>query len=907
MAKSPDGNIWVGTYGGGLDMIEKNPKGNEKKKFQFIHYKNDENKNSISSNQIFSICFDNAGIAWIGTANGLNAFNVSAKTFTHLFHVQDNANSITSNMVRKVYKDDNGKIWICGSGMLDNISQKKNDQSNFFIHHFLPIVATNKNFSHVVVNDLIKDRNDNYWIGTNDNGLIKFRIADKQLSSVEQYTSDERSSYSLTNSTVFNLYEDHSGIIWIGTAKGVSKYLPSKKRFAEVAMNYPLTRNEHSVNTLLTDKFGRLWLGGDSDTLNISNKPSSPFSTKQFPVLPGNDNQVNILYQSKRSDIYIGTFRQGVFVIPNSVDNRLDKKNWLHININANPKLPSNNIYALTEDNEGRILIGTYKGVCRYDPISGRTDSIYASPQELVISDYIIRSLYVDNNNITWCGTDNGLRLIKNGVVIKTFKNNEQDTTSLTNNRITVVFADQNKNIWVGTKAGLNLFNQKENNFHHFPEQNESIQQAIMSIQEDKHGNLWVGTNQGLTKFNINKKKFYHYTIQDGLCSDEFMLNASCKDSSGIFYFSTVNGIVSFIPDSIKPNAYIPPVTITSIKIFDNSIFSLSDTALINTYKREKKLVLDYNQNFFSFQFAALNYINSAANRYAYKLEGIDKQWNQSGTQHFAGYTDIDPGHYVFKVKASNNDGVWNDVPATVEVIILPPWWRTWWFYSLCFITACSIIYLIYRMRLKQILKLYRLRSSIAKDLHDDVGSALSSIALLTQIAKQEKTKASLKPEEIFSRIGDTSKRMIDLMDDIVWAVNPDNDRFSNMLVRMREYAVEMLETKDISFTLKTSEEIDDLKIPMQMRKDYFLIFKEAVNNLAKYAECNHASINIQRSNHSLITSIVDDGRGFDPSIIHSGNGLKNMLERANSIKGKLTIETEKDKGTTITLIIPVT
>ena len=326
LAKSPDGNIWVGTYGGGLDMIEKNPKGNEKKKFQFIHYKNDENKNSISSNQIFSICFDNAGLAWIGTANGLNAFNVSAKTFTHLFHVQDNANSITSNMVRKVYKDDNGKIWICGSGMLDNISQKKNDQSNFFIQHFLPIVATNKNFSHVVVNDLIKDRNDNYWIGTNDNGLIKFRIADKQLSSVEQYTSDERSSYSLTNSTVFNLYEDHSGIIWIGTAKGVSKYLPSKKRFAEVAMNYPLTRNEHSVNTLLTDKFGRLWLGGDSDTLNISNKPSSPFSTKQFPVLPGNDNQVNILYQSKRSDIYIGTFRQGVFVIPNSVDNRLDKK-----------------------------------------------------------------------------------------------------------------------------------------------------------------------------------------------------------------------------------------------------------------------------------------------------------------------------------------------------------------------------------------------------------------------------------------------------------------------------------------------------------------------------------------------------------------------------------------------------
>ena len=189
-----------------------------------------------------------------------------------------------------------------------------------------------------------------------------------------------------------------------------------------------------------------------------------------------------------------------------------------------------------------------------------------------------------------------------------------------------------------------------------------------MSIQEDKHGNLWVGTNQGLTKFNINKKKFYHYTIQDGLCSDEFMLNASCKDIFAIL-FQHCQRHCFVHTDSIKPNAYIPPSYNNEYKTFDNSIFSLSDTALINTYKREKKLVLDYNKTFFLFSLK-LHLITSTPRRTDMRINLKEyKQWNQSGTQHFAGYTDRITGHYVFKVKASNNDGVWNMFP-TVEVIM---------------------------------------------------------------------------------------------------------------------------------------------------------------------------------------------------------------------------------------------
>ena len=287
-------------------------------------------------------------------------------------------------------------------------------------------------------------------------------------------------------------------------------------------------------------------------------------------------------------------------------------------------------------------------------------------------------------------------------------------------------------------------------------------------------------------------------------------------------------------------------------------------------------------------------------------LEGVDPDWNYSGTQRFAGYTDIKPGNYTFKVKGANNDGVWNETPTSIEVIIIPPWWQTWWFYTLCVLFVAALGYLIYRIRVRQVLKLYRLRSSIAKDLHDDVGSALSSIALLSRIAHDGKTNARLNPDEIFSRIGDTSKRMIDLMDDIVWSVNPDNDRFSNMLIRMREYAVEMLEAKDIDFTFKVSENIDELKIPMQMRKDYFLIFKESVNNLAKYSESANAAIAIERISRHIVTTIKDNGKGFDTQLINSRNGLKNMQQRATALKGKLVIESQPGKGTQVTLTIPV-
>ncbi len=900
LAKDKAGRLWVGTYNGGLDRIERSGRAGAVH-YSFTHYRHSNaNNNSLSSDQVLSVCFDNNGVGWIGTTDGLNILDESTKKITRLYADAGNSNTISNKTVNKIVAADNGSVWICGRSMLDNIFYRPGDAvARVTINRMLPVVIRSRNISNWAINDFMTDRNGNYWVATNDQGLIKFKgDINDGLTYAENFTTGQ-STYSLVNNTVFSFYEDNAGVIWIGTAKGISKYVPAKARFNERAFSTYSTSGY--VKALLQDDSGRLWTGSDSDTLTIKDGNGL---YRRF-VLPfahaGEQNQVNCLYQSRAGDIYVGTFIQGLFVLPHNKD-LFDKRQWKHV---ARPQLAGNTVYAITEDSNGIIWVGTYTGLCSYDPASGKTKYVYAPEVKKVVSAYIIRALYADVNGSLWCGTDEGLICIKNDSVVGKFVSDDKNAATLSNNRITNIYGAGNKKIWVGTNAGLNEFDAAKKTFVRFTSREGLPAETIMSTREDSSGNLWMGTNNGLVKFNVAEKKFTRYTMEDGLCGDEFEANSTCADTAGIFYFGTNKGLVSFDPLRIVSNHFIPPVVITDIKILDQPLATIDDTALVNTYRRERRLRLRFDQNFFSFEFAALNYNNPQANQYSYILEGVDRQWHTAGTQRFANYTDIRPGTYTFKVKASNNDGLWNETPATVTVIITPPWWKTWWFYTLCGLFVCGIIYTIYRVRIQQVLKMYRLRSSIARDLHDDVGSALSSIALLSNIAQDGKTSARLKPEDLFNRIGDTSRRMIDLMDDIVWSVNPDNDRFSNMLVRMREYASEMLEARDIDFVFRIAPEIDELRIPMEMRKDYFLIFKEAINNLAKYAGCTHAYVTIAKEGRNISTIIGDDGSGFDMDIINSGNGLKNMQQRAASIKGKLVITSAPGKGTVLSLLMP--
>jgi ligand-binding sensor domain-containing protein/two-component sensor histidine kinase len=900
LAKDTQGQLWIGTYGGGLDKLEIN-----NGKYTFKHFQNVASDNkSIAANEVFSIVFDKQGFGWVGTTNGLNILDPQIEKFYRFTHKNGDANSISNNNVNRISVGKDGSVLIAGYALLDKVNFNPATKT-ISVTHVLPLVS-NYTKEEWIVNDAITDNKGIYWLALNDLGLVMCSpVNNKNVFQTTTYLHAPQNTGSLASSNVYCLYQDRAGLIWIGTSKGVSKYIPAKEIFNDsYVLSHFITPNRF-ILAIATDNQNRLWLASDTDTLNVLNRDQNNNWSQQIisPVLTSNGfDQINTMFTSKSGDLYIGTMSGGFFVVPASAK-ILNKSGWISINKAKYASLPSNNVYAFGEDNKGNILIGTYKGLCRYNRQNNILEPLYINNSAAILPEFTIRSIITNPDGNYWCGTDNGIQVIHHKQIVKSYSASPA-ATGLSNNNITSMLKDSRGNIWVGTKDGLNCFFQGRDSVVRFSTRNGLSDDGIRSVIEDLAGNIWIATNHGLTKYNLAQKHFYIYTAKDGLVTDQFVTNSVASDSKGILYFGTNNGLVYFNPAAIQPNTYIPPVVITQVKVFNKNIEELEDTSIVLNYQQKQQLILPYNQNFFTFEFAALNYTNTSNNLYAYMLEGVDHGWNYSGNLRIASYTDIKSGHYTFKVKGANNDGLWNNQLSIINVIITPPWWQTWWFYAICCIIFCLLVYITYRVRLKQVLQLYKLRSSIAKDLHDDVGSALSSIAMLSNIAQDGKTTAHLKPDEIFSRIGDTSKRMIDLMDDIVWSVNPDNDRFNNMLIRMREYAVEMLEIKDIAFTFRVAADIGELRLPMQMRKDYFLIYKEAINNLTKYANCTQATISIEHIGRNIITTVADNGNGFNPAIITSGNGLRNMQARATSLKGRLEYKTGIGKGTQVILTI---
>jgi nitrate/nitrite-specific signal transduction histidine kinase len=319
------------------------------------------------------------------------------------------------------------------------------------------------------------------------------------------------------------------------------------------------------------------------------------------------------------------------------------------------------------------------------------------------------------------------------------------------------------------------------------------------------------------------------------------------------------------------------------------------------------KVRLGYTENSITIEFAALSFLQRDKIVYYYKLKGLNKEWIRTDRQLSANYTLLPPGEYTFMVMCENADGVESKNITQLVIYITPPFWRTWWFMTLVAIAIAAIIYVIHRLRVNRLLAMEKVRTRIARDLHDDMGSTLSTINILSTMAKMKVHKDTDKTEEYLEKIGDNSSRMMEAMDDIVWSINPMNDNMQKITARMREFATGVLEAKNMDFTFRVDQQVQELKLDMEGRRDLFLLFKEAVNNLAKYSQCSKAAIDISVHKNKLLMTISDNGIGFDVNNSDGGNGLINMQKRAQSMKGRLSIESKKQVGTEVKLEVPLT
>jgi signal transduction histidine kinase len=398
---------------------------------------------------------------------------------------------------------------------------------------------------------------------------------------------------------------------------------------------------------------------------------------------------------------------------------------------------------------------------------------------------------------------------------------------------------------------------------------------------------------------NINRSHFSLFSVEDGLQSNEFNTGAYHHSNEGLLFFGGIKGLNVFNPEKIIVPRQVLNTVIIQLTI-NNQPFG-GDTII--TYK--KSLRLSHKSNSLAFNFTALDFVSANKLSYYFQLTGHDKDWINAGNRNYASYTNLPPGEYVFKVKASNGISNSKDPITTLQIIIDPPFWGTWWFVLLSLLTTSAILYALYRYRINQLIALQKVRNRIATDLHDDIGSTLTNISILSELSRKnmqdpEQTKSFL------NRISEEVYFSNQALDDIVWSINTSNDTLEQTVARMRRYAAEMFDGANISYALHLDEQFEDHKLNMDQRRDCFLLFKEAINNIYKHAQAKNVFIKIWIDRNVLYMEIRDDGKGFDTSVTTTRNGLKNMHNRIKKWKGSINIKSTEGEGTCTALRFPL-
>jgi len=426
----------------------------------------------------------------------------------------------------------------------------------------------------------------------------------------------------------------------------------------------------------------------------------------------------------------------------------------------------------------------------------------------------------------------------------------------------------------------------------------------VKSILPDERGNLWLGTDKGLSRFHPQNGTFKNFTVKDGLISNQFLSGAYFKNAEGRMFFGGEGGAIAFHPDSLADRSYIPPVAITQFKVFDRPLPLPAAVSALD------HLELSYQQNFFSFEFVALDYTVPAKNQYAYKLEGFDEDWIRAGARRYASYTNVDPGEYVFRVRGANSDGVWNEAGASIKILIAPPFWKTWWFRALATAFVGLAIYGLYRYRVRRLLKMERLRTRIAADLHDEIAGNLSSIAMFGKIVQDETATPgaqNLARAEMLQRIIALSQESVTSIREIIWAIDPKPETIHDLLMRVRDFAVNACRAQNIilKFELLHEAQLPQKNLSPEQRKHLWLLLKEAINNALKHSGGTALELRALYESGHLTISLIDNGvgmNGTNNATRFSGKGLGTMKSRAEQLHGALEIFPHPTGGTAVVL-----
>ncbi len=908
-----DDNLWIGTFKGGLDRYSVTHN-------KFYHYAHSDSiPGSVSADRINILFKNSKGQTWIGTNKGLDLYQKQGDKFGDVSFITKKGTS-TSVAVNAINEDGNGNLWIGTNQGLFKLN------SGTLIARHADIRSDNP--GSYIISTVLVDKGI-LWIGSEEYPLQSYDIETGKvtdfpespkgvrplieesdgilwygslyssgLSALNLKTKESVSVSSVQNDLVVALYKDSNGIIWAGTFfHGVFLFDKQNNRFTNY-LNDP--QNPNVVMNIIQDRRGGFWAGTFGNGLKYIDSETNKVTS--YVNIPGNSrslssNRILALAEGPDHNIWVGTVSGGL----DCLDLRSDSFSRYTYNPHSSEnKISSNDVTALYNDSKGNLWIGHYLGAIDiYNYAGGTFDHLKLPAGDSIMnSGSTITIFREDKNGKIWIGTHGsgllsyvpssgelkGYELFKNPTVKKQDLKERLDISTI---------YPENGVIWIGSdKNGIIRFDPSSGISTSFEIKNNKPDNVIYGILPDNSGRFWISTNNGLTRFDPETGTFKNFDKNDGLQSNEFNQGAYYKNAKGDLFFGGVNGFNVFAPGEIKDNSIIPPVYFTSFKVFDKPLPDI-DSVLLT-----KKIVLAYSQNYFSFEFVALSYTVPEKNLYAYILEGFDKAWHYvPSSQRYASYTNLDPGTYTLRVKGSNNDGVWNEKGASIELIINPPFWMTLWFRIAGVLLIAGLFYTLYRYRVIQILKMERMRFRIANDLHDELGSDLSAIALASQMTKGQDSGDQGR----LNKIRENALRAIDSMREIVWFIKPEHDSPEKLLSRIEEVTETMLEGR--SYTIERGTNFLKYLQDIESRQNLFLIYKECLTNIVRHSEAAAVTIIFGSGNDKKIMSIYDNGKGFDFEKVNKGSGLNNLQSRAMRMKCVIRIKSEPGNGTFIELI----
>lgn len=756
-----DGTLYIGSLEGGLNVYNK-----YKDNFnRFVFKENDIT--SLSSNHITSIIKKDEHTLWIGTDKGINLFDIHSGKFNRL---NDINTQLPDKFIKCLYQDKNNILWIgtAKQGLFSynpknnrctSITPKNSDGT-------YPVHGSNK------IRNIFEDRKGRLWISTDGSGAAIF---DRENKSFRYFYGEKINGPKVSGERANQIIQDKFGLIWIATNKGISIYDDKtgdfKYIFSQSKKNYSL--RDDNIQCFLEDKANSIWIGTESSGVAVYHRSSGVFNTVNSET-PGFENigsdVIFAFSEDLNGEIWIAAYGAGLIKFnpvnksfisyPKSVNKLHDNilslqylngKTWIgswgkglgyydHLKKEFSGPvkdfekkgLMNKNITDIEPDEKGNLWLATIGGLHYYDI---KKDTFINYREKDGLSNNFIYCLYNDRKGTLWIGTNGGglNKLDLKTKQIKIYAKSENN--SIAGNTIYSIKEDNQGNLWIATRSGLSKFNPRNESFTNYYEKDGLSNSFILGILFDKRDNLWLSTNNGLTRFNPNQKDknaTRRYYAIDGLQADEFNQGAFFKTKKGEMFFGGVKGFNHFYPENIVDNPNIPPVVITSFKVFGKE-YEL-DSAITYTSDIE----LSYRNNFFSFEFAALDFVLPEKNLYSYKMEGLDDTWSVPSNRAFASYTGLEGGDYVFHVRASNNDGVWNENGVKLKIHIIPPFYKTKLFYSLVIFCGLTLVFVFIRLRIAGIKKEKRiLEEKVAqrtKELAEKNNDIMSSIEYAKRI-----------------------------------------------------------------------------------------------------------------------------------------------------------------------------